>query len=375
MLSVGLIKNAYNNFTLNRAQNAPAAQAPRLKTLERDTVSFGSKGLLLNKSLYEGLGNEAACESVYSNAKVVAKDFMRQMEETFSPLIYTSYDNPDAPVENLKTRVKSTRSIREKVTEEIQYALEKDMDRMFSPKDPEAIKKVVGDVVGSRVILKSPDTKKTSKIIDALIKEVEAGRIKITNIENYEPKNLNSELKYFSRKDLMRLQKAANKARWENDSFVELSYKENKSGYMALHIDVDLSSEKYDPKNNNYKGEIQFMGPEVEKLKDVEDFCYKLKQDKSPKGGHPAYKLLVDYFKHYMSSEIKGDYEKYTKKAFLFQRTKETLNQRYNSLPTIEQCDLKGVVPRELDFNNIAKILHYCDGLYNLTRDLYNDEI
>ena len=45
---------------------------------------------------------------------------------------------------------------------------------------------------------------------------------------------------------------------------------------MALHLDIDLADYEYKAKNNGYKGEIQIVGQDISRLKEVEDFPFSL---------------------------------------------------------------------------------------------------
>ena len=151
---------------------------------------------------------------------------------------------------------------------------------------------------------------------------------------------------------------------------------------MALHLDVDLSDENFATKNDNYKGEIQFVGYDVERLKDVEDLCYKLRHDKALKGGHPAYSAFSQYYKKFSTTgdiekdeELRQNFIEYTARAQIHQRRKEPINAITNektkkALPTIEQCGMIGKIPPELDFNRLAVIKKRSDELYEITKNM-----
>ena len=71
---------------------------------------------------------------------------------------------------------------------------------------------------------------------------------------------------------------------------------------------------------------------------------------------------------------IKEDFDTYTKKAYLLQRLREPVEKKGSKktylFPTIEQCGLKGRIPKELDFNNLAKLKAPCDKIYDIFENI-----
>ncbi len=360
---VGKNKNAVNN------DNLKANRYPNLSPLVRDTVSFTASEKL-NRSLLEAFDNRETCAFVYENADVPSEYLKKALRESLT-LYMVSEKNPDAPIQRISTRVKSPDSIREKAAGKLGSAIKS--KKVFDPENPEDIKRVCSDIIGARVILRQSDSNKTKEIIDALIKEVKAGKLNITKIENYKPSDLPEKWEYFKIEDLQRLCKAVNEMRVGLPP-IEVSQRSKETGYMALHLDVDLSNPEFKAKNNGYKGEIQIVGYDVANLKEVEDFCYKLKDNKDIKSGHVAYKPFSDYFVKLLRSnpKIEDRFIEYTLKAYLYQRKKEPVDNSHrkkkdNKLPTLQECGMEGKLPKGLDFNILSSIKYYCDKIYDLT--------
>ena len=89
-------------------------------------------------------------------------------------------------------------------------------------------------------------------------------------------------------------------------------------------------------------GQDDDMGKELSK--DVEDFCYKLKDHKGIRSGNIAYAPFATYFSELLHSDkypnVEKNFTEYTRKAFLYQRKKEPVSQFHrkrkdNSLPTL----------------------------------------
>ncbi len=232
-----------------------------------------------------------------------------------------------------------------------------------NPSTSEGIKFFANDIVGGRIILNKTDKKNTAKVISALKSAVKDGYLNITSIENNIPdtkkipKNKSlSDFDYISEDDLKSLAKQAN---------AELITNKSHSGYIAIHINVDLSNaifSKYNDKFNGYSGEIQIMGPDIETLKEVEDICYKLKDSKNAISSR--YKEFKEHFDKYYK-DAKQAFQDYTYNLYLFQRMlpdhKSQLNQ---SFPSIKDMGYEGKVPAELDYNLLREIKNRCDREY-----------
>lgn len=223
------------------------------------------------------------------------------------------------------------------------------------PQTIAGIKHYAQDIVGARVLLRESDPDYTRIVINALKDAVDAGALKITSIENNIPapekmpadKSL-SDYIYATEPQLLKLASAADAPLLTNLS---------KSGYLAIHINVDLSNSKLfgNTPYDGYMGEIQIIGKDVEKLKDVEDLCYKCKDNK--KAIHTAYKDFLAHFnKYYQGDDVKQAFEDYTYALYLYQKAIPAGSQRRKEFPSLKELGFDKSVPPELDFNVLAKI-------------------
>ncbi len=230
------------------------------------------------------------------------------------------------------------------------------------------IKYYANDIAGARIILHDCNSKTVNSLFDGLKQAVEDKKLKILSIENNIP----------DPDKLPKNKKASDYAYVKNSTLKKLAelsgaeYKVNKSksGYLSVHINVDLSNDilkKYRGMYNGYLGEIQILGADVEKLKDVEDLCYKFKDDKY--SVDEVYQPFKDVFLTYYTGKTKKAFDDYTYALYLHQREIEPDNSNYTLFPSIEKLGFKGKVPPELDFNNLAAIKQKCDIYFDCKND------
>ena len=363
----------FNVINFNKYQNKNKTtnlSAPKLAPLAQDTVSFtGARNL--NRELFNAFENQDVCQAISKNAKPAEKLLAKQLNSALSDLVITN-TNPNGIIEPLALRIKSPRSIREKIASKLEQSIiQHDRDNFISPNDPLDIKNSIQDIVGARVLVKQSSTKVNAQIIDRLIKLVEAGELKITGIELLMPPDDMEIQPYFDDMDLERLAAAVNVAK-QSEPYIEVKRNITTSGYTALHLDVDLSNPKFLSRNDGYQGEIQIIGSDVAYFKEVEDLCYKIRQKKDVKSGHEAYKPFVDYFTKYLNQTAgtRAAFEEYTYRAYMAQRQKDPSSPDYNhdKLPTLEECEMQKFLPKELDYNNLAAIKDNCDKVYSIAR-------
>ena len=355
------IKRNNSSFYFNTANS-------KIKPLQRDTISFSSSKILLNRISRTQLDNNEACSELIKHASNAFSILNGKMNKMLLP--YMTFNNKDGIIQSYKTRVKSLKSLSEKIQSEYDYFISNNLTPKFDPSDEESIKSFIGDVIGSRIILSKTSQNDTKKLIDILIDEVNKGNLNITKIQSYEPKEPYTGLKYFSDIDLKRFQNAVNQNK-PLDKQISLIQKTKDSGYTALHIDVDLSSPELSPKFNGYKGEIQIMGPELEEFKEAQQDIYKLRYNKSIGPNEKIYKPVKRYFNKFINQDkkypdVKKYFDEYTRRSFVEQRKVELglIDKNDDLFPTIETCGLTGLLPKELDFNNIHKIKTFCNEAY-----------
>lgn len=287
------------------------------------------------------------------------------------------YQNPDIVLEQVISNFKRDDSFsfnsnsdkaNEKIYNEILSKLEEKANELPKdfrfPPDPTTIKGIKSyarDIVGARIVLEhSSDESAAFDVLNGLMQAAKDGKLKITTIENHIPsKDKLPEGKtlldyaYTSKSQLAALQKA---------SGAKLINNESKTGYMAIHINVEFDDEEFNRYRGiygGYGGEIQIIGHDVKILKDIEDLCYKIKDNKAVAG--EAYQEFKDYFTKYYNDSNKKDFDDYTYSLYLHQREITKNADKNNSFPTIEELGFADKLPKELDFNNLKKIKNKCD--------------
>ena len=249
-----------------------------------------------------------------------------------------------------------TKQITEELTQKSSPLI---VDGKFAdPKTVSGAKYYANDVVGARIILQDATKENGDKIISALKKAVEDGVLTITSIQNNVPDKNRipegkevSDYEYASQQQLHLLQKASN---------AQLETIESQTGYMAIHINVNLDNpifKNYNGVFSGYSGEIQIIGRDVAQLKKVEDLCYKFKDKKN--AVNVAYKPFKEYFlKHYKDDAVQA-FDDYTYDLYLAQRGISS-KRRAMAFPSIDELGYAGKVPKELDFNKLRRIYEGC---------------
>ena len=228
----------------------------------------------------------------------------------------------------------------------------------IKPSSIAGIKHYANDIVGSRIILEDSNPRYITLVLDALKNAVNDGLLKITSIENNIPDARKlpqgatiDDYSYASNEQLEEFAQATG---------AELDTNITKTGYIAIHINVDLSDEMFKAYSgvfNGFSGEIQIMGRDVERLKDVEDLCYKLKDNKN------AYKSVYEPFKKHFKPLYdlhKDDFDEYTYRLYLAQRANS--KKKRTSFPTPAELGFtEAQIPPQLDFNRLAIKKLDCD--------------
>ena len=380
MLNITSFTN-FKNYPIKREkqtntikQNSFKFNGYNLKPLQKDTVSFS--GVVEFKT---AIDNAEICKQLHEDAKEAGSYLNSVFSKHFDEITYNKETKPYGIVDPIESRIKSAESIQEKIADKIDRALRSDniKNDIFSPTSLEQIKVKLRDIPGIRIVMRKADDHHTDVLIDTLCKTIEQEDLIIDEIENHA--SLNENIKpYFKQEHLDKLKDTINKVRKINGlSPIEINTHEGKSGYMALHLDVNLQHIGKNAKNRGYHGELQIIGSDVSMLKDIEDLCYKLKQGKAIKAQHLAYTPFEKFFLNAWNDEnypnIKKDFETYTQRAYEHQRARipsddifsDKKNWAYR-YPTIEECGLKGKIPPILDFNILARIKRDCDDLYKI---------
>lgn len=383
---IGIVNNQQTRFSNFSGAN--------LKPLAADTVSFS--GTLEQKIAIGGL---ESARNLNTNAQYTANYFEQVFKDDFNALVYDEQNNPDGIIKPIKGRVKTPESIEEKVAKKHEYSLipENYEKHHFCPRNTLHIKDKVRDIIGARIVMRDSSKSSTQKIVDALCKTIVEKKLIVTQIENI-ISDVPGDRSYFSREQLNQIKEAANKIRVENglEALKEEGNKEDReyrietrnSGYAALHMHFDLTNVGRTIPERNYYAELQIIGADVEMLKEIEDFCYKLNDPgKEIKAGHFAYKPFETFYREALASKenSKENFAEYTKKAFVIQRKRKTTRVVQDNpanwtyiYPTLKECGMEDKLSPNLDFNILARIKRDCDDLYKVSthaQEILDNEI
>ena len=200
----------------------------------------------------------------------------------------------------------------------------------------------IQDTIRARVVLKNGTQAEGDAICNEIMKAVKKNKLEIKEIRNY---TTGDDMQYVSQKAIRKLEKAIDETYGKNSY---TSYKKTKNtGYNALHIIFKI--------DNEFNGELQIMGKNVEKLKDVEDVFYKLKHNKHVSKKYDEIKKKYNSLYAKKQNAFVEELEAYIRDAYLLERKKELGLIKYKDrfLPlNTNKYDL----PKEFDFNYIASI-------------------
>lgn len=369
-------KSNSQSLKLNKIQNNNlSTTAPGLAPLAKDTISFSG-----NVEYRAAINNAELCAEIHDEAIFVNQWLEDTLKKYFENDIYDDKKNPNGNIETIQARVKTGNSIEEKISDKIRAALESSGDikeKIFSPYNEKAIKKNIRDISGGRIVIKNAHDGEMDKVVDNLCKMISEERLIVDEIEYHKSPDSKVD-QYFTDKQLGKISEAINKIRKANKlPLIKAKTKKSDSGYMALHLSLNTTKKPNDVDEiyQNFYSELQIIGSDVAMLKDIEDFCYKLKKGLEIKSGNIAYTPFEQLFLQAWNSPDKKNvqkyFEEYTIAAYRLQRNRRpskdvqdnTKDWAYK-FPTIEECGFKDKLPPILDFNILARIKRDCDDLY-----------
>ncbi len=275
-------------------------------------------------------------KSLSNDAEAAFKIFRAKMENVFSPVCnYEKRSHDWLPSEKcqgeLVTNKKTMSSIIEKMLS-------------GGKKTEKEARAEIKDAIRARIILKSGSQAEGDAICNEIIKAVKKGKLEIKQIKNYTTDN---NMQYVSPKILNKLKRTLD----ETSGNASYRYRDDKkpTGYNAVHIIFKV--------DNEFDGELQIMGRNVERLKDVEDVFYKLSGNKHVskryKDIEKKYRALEDK----NSNKLEETLTAYTQEAYLYERKKELgLVKDIYKGQFLPLDTTKYDLPEEFDFNNIAAI-------------------
>lgn len=317
----------------------PTRVYPNLQPLKQDTVSF--KALAQNKIISdEDKGNYAfvgpIVRKIMSEAQPEAEVFERTLRDIFSTCCEINGYTPKNSIGHLKFNRKSERSLREKFAS----------NGILSDT---VAKDTIRDIIRARIVIDDTQNPQAGKIIcDRLTKAVNEKKVNIVTIKNYyemdKKYNMGEDMQYIPLPSLLKLDKAV------TDSCGISALKSGQTrdnGYNAVHIIFKLG--------NGFYGELQIMGKNVEKMKEIEDILYKIKGNKFVDA---KYEDIKNTYLREIDSKPKKEnaLDEYTRLAYNAERLKEL--GKYTGRERTEFLPLPGhlKLPEIFDYNNLAKI-------------------
>lgn len=322
-----------------RYNNDSTVTRPRLNFLDKDTVSFsGSK----KDKKYENENKdlESMCGAVTVSTARAALDELDQagmriystLKKYMKPLVATN-SSPDNPVcaggKGVKYRLKEDVSICEKTA-------------VRDIKSKRGIFEM-GDVLGFRIVLREHSPKNVEKVLKQLALAVKHGDLNIIEIENY---LLPDGRGYCSTKALEKLASVCN----PNELDINLT-KKIKSGYPAIHIGIKTKE--------GYIGEIQIMGKDVEDVKDLDDWFYKILDHKPLRKKYKSAQAKIEKAIASLSPEQMNAFMQYRRDSFT--RAFDLEPKGYNTRKKSQFIDIPYFLPQELGYQWVADQKFYID--------------
>ena len=371
------------NNSKNDARMLPGAvNAPRLKPLLCDCVSFTSRGKNQQAKTIEPQALEKTAKassknltdkertisnglahSIYSMASRDTNDLKFILGKVIDPLKPQNgmpCDN-EHPVFMLETRTKGANSIREKASQKFLYS-------------KESVIKNLHDLVGARIILGNGLKGGADTVIDALIDYIQSeGKLKIVEVENHIP--MDKKYQYASQTQLHKLAKASYK---KFGTFASETITRNETGYTAIHILFEFP--------DGITGELQILGKDVALFKELEDIPYKILQGKAVRPEYEKIKEVLEPLlplddnplnpENAARAKLRGEFIAYTTAAYKHEREKGPSSPRDKLIPEFLTIGEFAATQRkklhltpDMDFNNLYKIKSAADA--RIKKNLY----
>lgn len=202
----------------------------------------------------------------------------------------------------------------------------------------------IQDAIRARIVLTNGSKAEGDAIFNEIINAVKKGKLEVKEIRNYAT---DGEMQYVSSKMIKKLKQTVDDVQggYSCDSLT----KQKSTGYNAVHIIFKIDDE--------FDGELQIMGRDVENLKDTEDVFYKLGHNKHVSKKYTEIKKKYNALRDKNPNKLKTNLEAYTREAYLYERKKELglVKDLYNG-QFLPLDTTKYDLPKEFDFNNIAAI-------------------
>lgn len=324
----------YNTNVSGRFHTSP------LKALDRDTVSFSGGEKVLTKRTKD-ISIKLA-RSVNEEVRNDGKQFLLTLRKCLKGVV-ESDANPNNPImagnAGIKGRVKTPDSIIEK-------ALSRDLRTKNELKN-------MGDTIGYRITLRSGTHEDMDKVFKELEKMVKNGQMKIREIENY---RLEDQFSYVSDRTLKRVEKTCH----EFGTYPKIKTQAIPTGYTAVHVGVELP-------HGGQIAEIQIMGRDVERVKDLEDFYYKRRCQKHLAPKYAEIEKLIDKEMAKFDALQKQTLDRYIKDSYLHAREiAPRPSKKKDSLKDF--LPIPYFMPEKLGFANLQTMKDACDNAEKLAK-------
>ena len=343
-----------NNTAINTRQNQslPVRNYSNLAPLKQDTVSFGAT---VKKKQPNAHGiNLITAKKLCEEAKDSNKYLNWQLNKILGDMVRpeSGQGSFSKPIEAIRCRLKDPKSVVEKSATRKWYSADE-------------VKQKMTDIAGARIVMADTSVEAVDSVLERLTEAVKNNQLRILEIENYRPEpevdkfdNIIKKYDYSSTKALKDLKQACD----NQGKVIKKTDEDMPSGYMAIHMLVQLP--------NGFTGEIQLMGVDVERFKDVEDICFKIKNGKHVDKKYAPLEKMLKPLTNDDDEILQSGYQEYTRRAYMAQRDIEVVKHRGKKTPEFlhipEDLDY---IPQKLDFNNIAKEIQNCDLIAKLNAE------
>lgn len=333
--------SAYNRNNV-QAKNNSFSRYGNLAPLAKDTVSFGS-GKKDMDDVTDGINLNTA-KLIYKDAELTQRYLNNQLDKILGDLVRPPHGegSKSKPILEIRKNTKLPESI-----------VEKSATRKL--RNVEEVKKGMTDIVRARIVLADTSKQAVDSVIDRFTEAVQNDRLKVVEIENYRPEpeinNFGDVVRTYDYASPLALKNLKAACDEKSDSSIKKVDEDRPSGYMGIHLLVKLP--------NGFTGEIQIIGPEVEKLKDVEDFSFKVKNGKHLDKKFASVEKMLKPLADKEDTILQKEHNIYTRNAFLHQRDIEQgfIKRKKNDKPFLTAPDY---MSDDLDFNNIAAEIQKC---------------
>ena len=328
-----------------------------LAPLAHDTISFKSRKTrsesvieqVLDIAKKKDIENEEKSNKIsYKVACAINKELEPTKDELMSVLkeglkdLVISDQKPNNPIAKgnvgLHGRVKSPESIMEKI----------------QPRDLRTKKEILqlGDVIGARIVLDSSSPADFDKVFKALGEMVKAGKLKIVEVENY---RLSPKDSYVSQSTLDNFEDTCQSV----GQYPSVKSKPRESGYTAVHVTLDLG--------NGVLAELQIMGRDMERVKELEDFIYKKSCNKKLSKKYRKIEKMLDKVlgptnkMENLTDFQKETFQHYTRDCYVYAREMPVRERRRRESSKNFFYPIPYSLPQELSFENLEKMKEECD--------------